>query len=157
MLERLVCGCRSEDVAPAVKLFIRPVIAVLQFFWGDARRVIDNMACVVQVPVPGCNPVLRVHPREQFSSGIRRQNMKSCSSDSTFDSPVHGLTKDVAVISIQTKHKAPIDHDAEVIESSNNLGVATAEVLSLSGTLKTCARKCFKPNEQTSESCLGRF
>ena len=155
VFERFVRRRSPKDVAPAIELFIRPVITTLKFFGRQKRGAIDNVARVVQVPVPRNDSVLCGHVGEQRSTWVRRQHVESGRGDSNLDGPVYSPSEDVRVISVQTEYEAAVNHDAEAVEPADYVTVTAAEVLPLPGAFEAPVGKSLKPNEQASQTGGG--
>ena len=66
--------------------------------------------------------------------------------------PVHGPSEDVGVIAVQTEDKAPVNHDPDVIEPSDDLPIAPAEILALAGAGQGAGRKRLESDEYAAES-----
>jgi hypothetical protein len=63
----------------------------------------------------------------------------------------------VTVVTVKSKNKAAVDHNAETVETSHYLTITPTEVLSLACTFEPATRERFKTNEQTSQPCRGCF
>jgi hypothetical protein len=98
-------------------------------------------------------PALGSHPRVQRRAGIGCQDVERRRREAILYRPVNGSRKHVGVVSVEPEDEAPIDHDSEIVEPSDHLLVAAAEILPLVGVLQASRRKAFEADEQAPQSC----
>src|SRR5688500_15692602 len=95
-------------VGPAIKFFISPIVAILEFVWCEAGGLKNNCSCIVQIPVACQDTTLRFHILKQPGAGVWRKNVICGCSNGIFDAPVNGSFEYVFVIIVESEDKASI-------------------------------------------------
>src|SRR5215467_12181530 len=80
---------------------------------------------------------------------------RSCG-NSVSDGPVDGALKDIALVVVHTKHKAPIDHDAEAVKSGRYCRVIPPEVLPFAAAPEVGGSQRLESDKQAAKSGVGR-
>src|SRR6187399_121328 len=110
------------------------------------------MACVIQIPVAGDQPILRSHARMCGGAGIWRQDVERRRRNTALHCPVDGTREDIAIVSVKTEDEAAVDHDPEVVESASDSLIVAAEILALVGVLQTARREALEADEEAAQS-----
>ena len=131
MLPRFVGARRASDRRPAVELAVGPVISGLEGLRRQACRPVDDVARVVEVPVPRRDPALRFHLGVEARPRIRRLDVERRGRDALLHGPVHRAPEHVLIVIVHPEDKAAIDHDAEIVQPFRDRRVVTAEILPL--------------------------
>jgi hypothetical protein len=76
--------------------------------------------------------------------------VKRCRRYSLLDGPIHGSSKNVLVV-IHAEDEAPVDHDAEVMESVGDRGVVASEVLALVAARQIARRERLEADKQAAQ------
>src|SRR5215217_467559 len=100
MFGRLMRARGLEDVSPAVKFAVGPVISRLQRGRGNAVRPVDDVARVVEIPVVRHEAPLRGHLRVKLRAGIRRQDVERRGGNAALDRPIDGALEYVAILAV---------------------------------------------------------
>ena len=108
------------------------------------------MTRVVAIPIACFDPVLSNHFREEGRAGVRRQDVKSGGGNSGLDGPIHGASKNIPVIAVETKDEAAIDHDSETVQPPRHLTIVAPQILTLPGGGEAVAGECFEADEQAA-------
>src|SRR5581483_4790178 len=118
MPECRVITTRPGNRTPGVEFFVCPVVSIFQFSRRKSPGLVDDMPRVIEIPVTRRDTPRCCHFGEKPRAWVRCKNMKRGRGDAVVNRPIDGTTKHVAVVIIESEHEAPVNHDAEVIESS---------------------------------------
>ena len=120
----------------------------------QARRLIDDVAGIVFVPVARQDPAFGLHPREQACPGVRRLDVKRRGRDAVLHRPIHRPLEHVRAVVIHPEDEAAVDHDAEVVQPLRDRGIVAAEILTLVAAGQVRRGQRLEPDKDASESGL---
>src|SRR5262245_44258164 len=112
------------------------------------------MPRVIEIPVTRRDTPRRFHFGEERCARVRCENMEGCRGDAIVDCPIYCVPKYVRVVIIESEHETSVNHDAEVVESSNRRAIILPEVLALVALSKIRRTQGLKSDEETPQPRL---
>src|SRR3984893_3439398 len=129
MLERAMAQRRACNRAPAIKLFVGPIVSGFQRFRLQSRRTIDDVTRVVQVPVAGDDASLAAHLRIKPGARVRGLDVKGSGGDTVGNGPIDSAPEYVFAIVVHAEDEAAVDHDSDRMQPVRNSFVIASQVL----------------------------
>ena len=155
MLDRAVRERRPGNRAPAIELFVGPVVPVLQGAGAETRRAVDDMARIVEIPVARHDATFGLHPLVQLRAGVRRLDVKGGGRQALLDGPIHRAPEHVRVVVVHAEDEAAVDHDAEIVQPTGHGGVIASEVLPFVAAGEIAGGERFEAYKQTAQPRVG--
>src|SRR5260370_1802144 len=129
MLERAMSQRRPRNRAPAIKLFVGPIVSGFQHLRLQSCRMIHHVTCVIQVPVAGDDAPLAAHLRIKPGARVRGLDVKGGGSDPVSNGPIYGAPEYVVAILVHAEDEAAVDHDSKRMQPVSNSIVIPSQVL----------------------------
>src|SRR5262249_39649454 len=105
-------------------------------------------------PVAGGYATLGDHATVERRPRVRRQDMEGRCLNRMLDGPFHRSRKDRLVVAVHAEDKTAVDHDAQIVETTNRSGVVAAQILKLPLLGQVCWTERLEADEKTAEAGL---
>ena len=122
-------GSTPPDRAPAVEVSIGSPIAAFQLSRLQQRWAKDDVARVVEIPIPMQHAPFRLHPSIECGVRVGRQDVIGRGLDAVQDGPFDGAIEHIGPVVVHPEHEAAVDHHTEVVQPPNRRVIVTTDVL----------------------------
>src|ERR1700681_2408112 len=141
---------RTRNRAPAIKLFVSPIVTGFQRFRPQPRRMIDHVTRVVQVPVTTDDASRAAHLRIQPSAWVRSLNVKGSGGNAVRNGPIDCAPEYVFAVVVHAEDEAAIDHNSQRILPIGDRFVIAPEVLPLVAARQVAGSQRLKADEDAT-------
>jgi hypothetical protein len=88
--------------------------------WADLERPVDDVACVVLVPVVGDDAPLADQALVQNGARVGGHDVEGRRLETSRDRPLNGAVEDVGAIVVEAEHEAAVHHHAGSIKKRSS-------------------------------------
>src|SRR5205814_1248067 len=140
-----------------IKLPSGPLGSHEQFVRSHACWLKDNIFfAIVLLPIVGQDPPLAFKAVEERRVRKRDEDAHGCRVNGDGSKGVDRAFEDTAVVVVETKHRASLDGDTEVVKTAQGFGIGFGAVVGLICTVETLLRDTFEAQEERFAAALCR-